>query len=286
MDSEITLTLTVEEDAPALRALHAAPEVAQWWELPDPGFPMQDEPQATRYTIRDGDEIAGLIQYAEENEPKYRSASVDIFLGPAFHGRGIGTRAIRMVLDILVGERGHHRVTIDPAAHNHAAIRCYERAGFRRVGILRLAERDSAGNGWHDALMMELVVDPTTLAALPPFPAAVRRIVPNLFEADPVAARAFYVEVFGLEVAMDLGWIATLVSPTDRDAQISVLERGAEAGFDPFISVEVADVDAVHARASGFGNEIVYSLRDEDWGVRRFMVRDPAGRVVNVLSHA
>ncbi len=67
-----------------------------------------------------------------------------------------------MILDLLIHERGHHRVTIDPAAHNHAAIRCYEKAGFVRVGVMRLAERDSDGNGWHDALLMELVVDPST----------------------------------------------------------------------------------------------------------------------------
>ena len=167
MDPEITLTPTVAEDGAALRALHAAREVAQFWDLPVPGFPMRDEPESTRFTIRHGDEIAGLIQYAEEHEPKYRSASIDIFLGPAFHGRGIGTRAIRMVLDILIRERGHHRVTIDPAAHNHAAIRCYEKAGFRRVGVLRLAERNSDGSGWHDALMMELVVDPSSIEASP-----------------------------------------------------------------------------------------------------------------------
>jgi aminoglycoside 6'-N-acetyltransferase len=91
-----------------------------------------------------------------------RSASVDIFLGPEFHGLGIATRAIRMVLDILIGERGHHRVTIDPATHNRAAIRAYERVGIQRVGILRLAERDSDGRGWHDSLMMELVAAPPT----------------------------------------------------------------------------------------------------------------------------
>ena len=145
-----------------LRAQHSTPEVARWWDLPDPGFPMNDEPESTRFTVRRGGEIAGMIQYGEEHEPKYRSASIDLFLGPAFHGRGIGPRAIRMVLDILIGERGHHRVTIDPAADNHAAIRCYEKAGFQRVGVMQLAERDSDVNGWHDALMMELVVDPTT----------------------------------------------------------------------------------------------------------------------------
>jgi RimJ/RimL family protein N-acetyltransferase/catechol 2,3-dioxygenase-like lactoylglutathione lyase family enzyme len=276
---DITLTPTVEDDGPALRALHAAPEVARWWELPDPGFPMHDEPELTRFTVREGREIAGLVQYGEEEDPKYRSASVDIFLGPAFHGRGIGTRAIRMVLDVLVHERGHHRITIDPAADNHAAIRCYEKAGFQRVGIMRRAERDSDGNGWHDALLLEYVVDQ------PPAAVAVRRIVPNLFDADPAATRAFYTEVFGLDVAMDLGWITTLASPANPAAQVSVLEPGAEEGRAPFISVEVTDVDALHARALDLGHEVAYSLRDEDWGVRRFMVRDPGGRVVNVLSH-
>ncbi len=99
MNTEITLTPTTEDDGPELRALHAAPEVAEFWDLPDPGFPMHDEPESTRFTIRYGDEIAGLVQYAEENEPKYRSANMDIFLAPAFHGRGIGTRTVRMVLD-------------------------------------------------------------------------------------------------------------------------------------------------------------------------------------------
>jgi uncharacterized glyoxalase superfamily protein PhnB len=114
---------------------------------------------------------------------------------------------------------------------------------------------------------------------------AVRRVVPNVFDADPRSTREFYVGLFEFEVAMDMGWIVTLASPENRSAQVSVFERGAEGDRDPFVSVEVQDVDAVHARALELGHEIVYSLRDEEWGVRRFMVRDPAGRVVNVLSH-
>jgi catechol 2,3-dioxygenase-like lactoylglutathione lyase family enzyme len=114
----------------------------------------------------------------------------------------------------------------------------------------------------------------------------VRRVVPNLFDADPEATRDFYTGVFELEVAMDLGWIATLAAPGNRSAQLSVFATGAEDGRDPFVSVEVDDVDAVHARAIALGHEVVYPLRDEDWGVRRFMLRDPTGRVVNVLSHA
>ena len=114
----------------------------------------------------------------------------------------------------------------------------------------------------------------------------VRRIVPNLFDADPAATRGFYAGLFDLDVAMDMGWIVTLASPANRTAQVSVLERDAEEGRDPFASIEVDDVDAVHARVVELGHEIVYPLRDEDWGVRRFMLRDPGGRVVNVLSHA
>ena len=155
----MTITPLAEGDADALLAIHRTPEVAFWWDEPFAGFPF-DEPESTRFTIRCDGEIAGLIQYAEELEPKYRSASIDIFVGPAFQGRGVGTEAIRQVVALLLGERGHHRITIDPAVENRAAVRCYEKAGFVPVGVMRLAERDSDGRGWHDSLMMELVVDP------------------------------------------------------------------------------------------------------------------------------
>jgi aminoglycoside 6'-N-acetyltransferase len=158
---QVRLTATVEADAAALRAIHADPAVAQWWDLPDDGFPMTDEPQSTRLTIRCDGEIAGMIQFQEELEPKYRSASIDIFVGPAHQGRGVGTEAIRLVVEHLQRHRGHHRITIDPAADNAAAVRCYTKAGFTPVGVMRLAERDSDGRGWHDSLMMELVVEPS-----------------------------------------------------------------------------------------------------------------------------
>jgi len=114
---------------------------------------------------------------------------------------------------------------------------------------------------------------------------AVRRVIPNVFDAEPGATRDFYARVFELDVAMDMGWIATLASPGNPTAQLSVFAHDAEPGRNPFVSIEVDDVDAAHARAVELGHEVVYSLRDEDWGVRRFMLRDPAGRVVNVLSH-
>jgi aminoglycoside 6'-N-acetyltransferase len=75
------------------------------------------------------------------------------------HGRGIGTEALRRVVEILVRERGHHRITIDPAANNAAAIRTYEKVGFKPVGILHRYERDHLGDGWHDCLLMELLAE-------------------------------------------------------------------------------------------------------------------------------
>lgn len=157
----VRLEPTATADAAALREIHASPEIVRWWDEPDPGFPTDDEPEATRFTIHVGDEVAGLIQYSEEDEPKYRHAAIDVFLAGRFHGRGVGSAAVREVLARLLEERGHHRVTIDPAAGNLAAIRCYARAGFLPVGLLRLAERDWGGAGWHDVLLMELVVEPS-----------------------------------------------------------------------------------------------------------------------------
>jgi aminoglycoside 6'-N-acetyltransferase len=145
-----------EGDEDELRRIHATPEVARWWDLPDADFPW-DEPESTRLTIEVDGAIAGLIQFSEELEPKYRHAGIDLFLDPALHGRGLGTEAVRRVVRHLIDDRGHHRITIDPAAANTAAIRAYEKAGFRRVGIMRRSERDADGGGWHDGLLMELL---------------------------------------------------------------------------------------------------------------------------------
>jgi aminoglycoside 6'-N-acetyltransferase len=144
-------------DTPELRRIMLTEAVRRWWGAPEPGFPADDDPDATRLTIVWDGAVAGLVQFAEELEPRYRHATVDIYLDPALHGRGIGTEALRRTLSLLTGERGHHRVTIDPAAANAAAIRAYAKAGFHRVGVLRAYERDSEGPHWHDGLLMEYV---------------------------------------------------------------------------------------------------------------------------------
>ncbi len=155
-DELVLRPLAVGDESELLR-IHRRPEVVRWWDEPSEGFPW-DEPQSIRLTIELRGKIAGLIQYWEETEPKYRHASIDVFLDPAWHGRGIGSEAVRRVVAELVQGRGHHRVTIDPALANTAAIRAYGKAGFRPVGVMRRAERDADGRGWHDDLLMELVV--------------------------------------------------------------------------------------------------------------------------------
>lgn len=147
-------------DAPELLRIHRLPQVMRWWDSPALGFPLTDEPESSRLTVEVGGRIAGLIQFHEELEPKYRHAAIDLFLDPALHGRGLGTEVISSVVDRLIHERHHHRITVDPAAANAAAIRAYEKAGFRPVGTMRRYERDLDGEGWHDGLLMELLADP------------------------------------------------------------------------------------------------------------------------------
>ena len=109
------------------------------------------------------------------------------------------------------------------------------------------------------------------------------RAVPNIKSDRPAETREFFVDLLGFEVAMDLGWVMTVASPANRSAQVNIITGDDPSA--PGISVEVADVDAVHARAVEQGLEIAYSLRDEEWGVRRFMLREPSGTLVNVVSH-
>jgi aminoglycoside 6'-N-acetyltransferase len=152
--------LATGDEAELLR-IHRTSEVVRWWDEPAEGFPW-DEPESSRLTIEVDGRIAGMIQFAEETEPKYRHASIDLFVDPELHGRGIGSEAIRRVVRMLIDERGHHRITIDPAADNTAAIRAYEKVGFRRVGVMRAYERDGDGRGWHDGLLMELLAGEET----------------------------------------------------------------------------------------------------------------------------
>jgi catechol 2,3-dioxygenase-like lactoylglutathione lyase family enzyme len=113
----------------------------------------------------------------------------------------------------------------------------------------------------------------------------IRRAVPDL-HGDPSASRAFYEDVLGMELVMDLGWIVTFSSPIRGPVEVSVMSGDASATVIPDVSVEAEDVDVIHARAVDAGYEIVHPLTDEPWGVRRFFVRDPNGAVINVMQHS
>ena len=113
----------------------------------------------------------------------------------------------------------------------------------------------------------------------------VKRIVANIAAADPAAARAFYSEALGLDLVMDLGWINTYGSPQTQSVQVSIASQGGSQTPVPDLSIEVDDVDAAFDRVSRAGFAVEYGPVDEPWGVRRFYVRDPFGRLVNIVAH-
>jgi aminoglycoside 6'-N-acetyltransferase len=161
------------EDLPALLAILDEPEVARWWRRAE--WERVDEKDAVTLVIElktagaiagaggaavsaGGGAVAGCIQYSEETDPDYFSAAVDIFVGTAAQGRGVGLDAMRTLIAWLFDVRGHHRLTVDPAAENPRAIHVYEKLGFRPVGVLRRYERVEDGT-WRDALLMELLAE-------------------------------------------------------------------------------------------------------------------------------
>lgn len=143
-----------------LRRILHTPEVRRRWgdEAASEEWPF-DDPSAARFAVVVDGQVCGMVQYGEEDDPAYRHASIDIFLDPSVHGRGIGRDAVRTLAGYLVHDRGHHRLVIDPAADNQAAIHCYAAVGFRPVGVMRRYERDADGDGWHDGLLMDLLAE-------------------------------------------------------------------------------------------------------------------------------
>jgi aminoglycoside 6'-N-acetyltransferase len=160
--SRVTIRPGVRADVPLLRAVQSQESVTRWWGEPE------DEEDIAAKLVGDGSSVllvveadghvAGGIQYDEEDDPMYRHAGIDIFLSPGDQGRGVGPEAIGLLARFLCGQRGHHRITIDPAAANERAIRCYEKVGFRPVGVMRQYERGADGR-FHDGLLMELLRD-------------------------------------------------------------------------------------------------------------------------------
>lgn len=149
------------DDVPRLAAIQAQPGVAAAWGAPEPEKlegKAAGTDECTVFAVELDGEVVGLVQYHEEDDPVYRHAGIDIFLSEEVQGQGLGTEAVRTMAEYLIHERGHHRLVIDPAAHNTAAIRAYEKAGFKPVGVMRQYERLPGGE-WHDGLLMDLLAD-------------------------------------------------------------------------------------------------------------------------------
>ena len=113
----------------------------------------------------------------------------------------------------------------------------------------------------------------------------VTRIVANIATEEPERARQFYGDILGLKRVMDQGWIVTFAAEGPSAPQISFARQGGGGAPVPDLSVEVDDLDMVHKRVLAAGLSVEYGPADEDWGVRRFFVRDPFGKLVNILAH-
>ena len=160
----VTLRTASGADVEALVAIRSTAEVRARWDAEigeDTDAAVTDalaDPDLHVMVIELDGAVVGAIHWAEERDPMYHHANMDIYLDPAVQGRGVGTDAVRTLTRHLVRERGHHRLVIDPAADNVAAIRCYAKVGFRVVGVMRQYERGPDGT-WHDGLLMDLVAD-------------------------------------------------------------------------------------------------------------------------------
>ena len=160
----IALRLVAPGDVAALLRILREPSVAAVWSTPDDeadasllrGDDADGGEAITTFAVTLEGAVIGWICGWEKLEPEYRHAGVDLFLSTAHQGQGYGVEAIRLVCRWLFDSRGHHRITIDPAAHNERAIRVYEKVGFKRVGVLRRYELGADGS-YHDGMLLDLL---------------------------------------------------------------------------------------------------------------------------------
>lgn len=154
----LTLRPAREEDADALAAILSEPDVLAWWGRYDPAKVRGELTELRSWVIEVDGTVAGWLHVHEEAEPDWPNVAFDVLVSERLRGGGYGREALRTAIRWLAHERGHHRFTIDPSVENARAIRAYEAAGFRRVGVMRRYERGSDGR-WRDGLLTELIVE-------------------------------------------------------------------------------------------------------------------------------
>ena len=156
------------DDLPVLLDLLAEGSVARWQQdgsrtelvdlLTAPSGEDANSGETTVFVAELDDEVVGLLDATEQRHPDHPHANLAVCLRTSAQGRGLGTDAVRTLARWLIDRRGHHRLTVAPAADDPAAIACYRTAGFRPVGVLRGYGRRGDG-GWHDGLLMEALAE-------------------------------------------------------------------------------------------------------------------------------
>jgi aminoglycoside 6'-N-acetyltransferase len=154
----VTLRSAGPDDAVRLTSIRREPEIERRWGILEEGEIEEFVTDEKTFVVEVDGEVIGAVQFGEVEDPMYRSASIDLYLTTPRHGQGLGSEAVRILARHLIEERGHHRLTIDPAADNAAAIRAYEKVGFRPVGVMRSYEQGPDGT-FHDGLFMEMLAD-------------------------------------------------------------------------------------------------------------------------------
>jgi aminoglycoside 6'-N-acetyltransferase len=155
----VTLRQLTEADLSRLLEILLQPMVAEWW----PGYDMTrlradtlEDPDGTSLAVELDGDFVGLVMYTEEPDPYYKHAGIDIALDTTCVGQGLGSDTLRTVARHLFEDRGHHRLSIDPALANVRAIGAYKKVGFKPVGVVRQYERGADGS-WHDNLLMDML---------------------------------------------------------------------------------------------------------------------------------
>jgi aminoglycoside 6'-N-acetyltransferase len=286
----VNLRSTTPDDAALLTPIRNEPEIVRWWGDLEPGEMDEWVRQETALVIQVDDEVVGAIEFFEEPDPMYRRANIDLYLTTAKHGQGLGSEAVRVLARYLIEERGHHRLTIDPAAANRAAIRAYEKVGFRSVGAMRAYERGPDGT-WHDGLLMDLLADELSDGAEPPTASRFESIFPIISTPDLPRLLAFYE---GLLDGVIRYRFPSEGLPAFVTVRIGSDEIGLAASTDAlgerqrrvalWVSVDDCDVAVAQLRAGGV--TIVDEPADQPWGERSARLVDPDGNEVIVGSRS
>jgi aminoglycoside 6'-N-acetyltransferase len=284
----VTLRSTTPDDAALLEPIRNEPEVVRWWGELEPGEMDEWVLQDTALVVELGDEVVGAIEFFEERDPMYQRANIDLYLTTARHGEGLGSEAVRVLARYLIEERGHHRLTIDPAAANAAAIRAYEKVGFRPVGVMREYERGVDGM-FHDGLLMDLLAGELADDAEPPASPRFESIFPIISTPDLPRLLGFYEGLLDGEIRYRFPSEGSPVFVTVRIGSDEIgIAASADAAEDTrrrvalWVYADDCDVAVAHLRPAGV--TIVEEPSDRPWGERMARVLDPDGNEVWVGS--